>query len=173
MGSLRDGRSSGRPWVAVAGNASEVGQTGLNSGTTAATDAAASSARSTRAGDETHREPSVTGQAVREMPHQHRPLQDLVLKGRYPDRAGLAPVSFRNLHPSHWWRKIRSRLEALEKTAEVVRAPRKTRFRAVAGLTRTGLDPQDLFGRLPKRLISCHLFLLPRALLGARHVPQC
>ena len=34
--------------------------------------------------------------------HQYRSLQDLVLKGRYPDRAGLAPVSLRNLPSSHW-----------------------------------------------------------------------
>ena len=31
----------------------------------------------------------------------------------------------------------------------VTQTPRKTRFRAVAGLTRAGLDPQDLFGRFP------------------------
>ena len=49
--------------------------------------------------------------------------------------------------------------------------PRKTRFRAVANLTRAGFDPQDLFGRFPKRLISRHLFPLPRALLGARLAP--
>ena len=51
--------------------------------------------------------------------HQHRPLQDLVLKGRYPDRAGLAPVSLRNQHSSHWWRKVRPRLEALEEGPQV------------------------------------------------------
>ena len=56
--------------------------------------------------------------------------------------------------------------------AAVTRTPRKTRFRAVASLTRAGLDPQDLFGRFPKRrLISCHLFPLPRAFSAhARHL---
>ena len=62
-------------------------------------------------------------------------------------------------------------LRCLRFATAVTRAPRKTRFRAVASLTRAGLDPQDLFGRFPKRrLISCHLFPLPRALLGAHHV---
>jgi len=65
-------------------------------------------------------------------------------------------------------------LRCLRFATAVTRAPRKTRFRAVASLTRAGLDPQDLFGRFPKRrLISCHLFPLPRALLGARHPSQC
>ena len=56
--------------------------------------------------------------------------------------------------------------------AAVTRTPRKTRFRAVASPTRAGFDPLDLFGRFPKRLISRHLFPLPRALLGARHDSQ-
>jgi hypothetical protein len=64
-------------------------------------------------------------------------------------------------------------LRCLRFAAAVTRAPRKTRFRAVASLTRAGLDPQDLFGRFPKRLISRHPFPLPRALLGARHVHIC
>ena len=64
-------------------------------------------------------------------------------------------------------------LRCLRFATAVTRALRKTRFRAVASLTRAGLDPQDLFGRFPKRLISRHLFLLPRALLGARHVSHC
>ena len=59
-------------------------------------------------------------------------------------------------------------LRCLRFAAAVTRTPRKTRFRAVASLTRAGLDPQDLFGRFPKRLISRHLFPLPRASLGAR-----
>ena len=64
-------------------------------------------------------------------------------------------------------------LRCLRFAAAVTRAPRKTRFRAAATLTRTGLDPQDLFGRFPKRLISRHPFPLPRALLGARHLEHC
>ncbi len=40
-------------------------------------------------------------------------------------------------------------LRCLRFAAAVTRTPRKTRFRAVANLTRAGLDPQDLFGRFP------------------------
>jgi hypothetical protein len=61
-------------------------------------------------------------------------------------------------------------LRRLRFAPAATRTPRKTHFRAVASLTRAGLDPQDLFERSPKRLISRHLFPLPRALLGARHV---
>ena len=61
-------------------------------------------------------------------------------------------------------------LRCLRFAVTVTRSPRKTRFRAVASLTRAGLDPQDLFGRFPKRLISRHPFPLPRASLGARQV---
>ena len=52
--------------------------------------------------------------------HQHRPLQDLVLKARYPDRAGLAPIPLQNLHPAHWRREVPPRLEPLQKRPQVV-----------------------------------------------------
>jgi len=50
-------------------------------------------------------------------------------------------------------------LRCLRFAAAVTRAPRKTRFRAVASLTRTGLDPQDLFGKFPSD--SSHVISSP------------
>jgi hypothetical protein len=49
----------------------------------------------------------------------------------------------------------------------VTRAPRKTRFRAVATLTRTGFDPQDLFGKFPSD--SSHVISSPFPELRSAH----
>ena len=46
--------------------------------------------------------------------HHHRPLKHLVLEGRDPDRARLAPVALRNVHPPHRRRPVRPGLEAVE-----------------------------------------------------------
>ena len=60
-------------------------------------------------------------------------------------------------------------LRCLRFAVTVTLAPRKTRFRAVASLTRAGLDPQDLFGRFPNdsspfpELCSAHARHLSRS----------
>jgi hypothetical protein len=37
--------------------------------------------------------------------HEHGPLQDLVLEGRYPNRAG-AILLLWDVHPPHRWRSV-------------------------------------------------------------------
>ena len=49
----------------------------------------------------------------------------------------------------------------------VTQAPRKTRFRLVATLGRTGLDPQDLFGKFPSD--SSHVISSPFPELCSAH----
>jgi len=49
----------------------------------------------------------------------------------------------------------------------VTRAPRKTRFRLAANLGRTGLDPQDLFGKFPSD--SSHVISSPFPELCSAH----
>jgi hypothetical protein len=56
---------------------------------------------------------------------------------------------------------------AFRSAAAVTRTPRKTRFRAVANLTRAGLDPQDLFERFPSD--SSHAFSSPFPELCSAH----
>jgi hypothetical protein len=58
-------------------------------------------------------------------------------------------------------------LRCLRFATAVTRAPRKTRFRAVASLTRAGLDPQDLFGRFPSD--SSHVISSPFPELCSAH----
>jgi hypothetical protein len=58
-------------------------------------------------------------------------------------------------------------LRCLRFAAAVTRTPRKTRFRAVANLTRAGLDPQDLFERFPSD--SSHAFSSPFPELCSAH----
>jgi len=58
-------------------------------------------------------------------------------------------------------------LRCLRFAAAVTRTPRKTRFRAVASLTRAGLDPQDLFGRFPSD--SSHVIPSPFPELCSAH----
>ena len=52
--------------------------------------------------------------------HQDRPLQDLVLQRRYPDRARLAS-RFRQVYPAHRRRPIASRVESVEQALQVLR----------------------------------------------------
>src|SRR4051795_10488328 len=54
-------------------------------------------------------------------PHRDRPLQDFVLEGRHPDRPLLRPVTpFRNVGPTNWRRLVAARLEAVQKTLEIL-----------------------------------------------------
>ena len=52
--------------------------------------------------------------------HAHRPLEDLVLEGRYPDGPGLAPVAFGDVAATHRGGLVRARLEAVEQRPEVL-----------------------------------------------------
>jgi hypothetical protein len=58
-------------------------------------------------------------------------------------------------------------LRCLRFAVTVTRTPRKTRFRAVASLTRAGLDPQDLFGKFPSD--SSHVISSPFPELCSAH----
>ena len=58
-------------------------------------------------------------------------------------------------------------LRCLRFAVTVTQAPRKTRFRAVASLTRAGLDPQDLFGKFPSD--SSHVISSPFPELCSAH----
>ena len=58
-------------------------------------------------------------------------------------------------------------LRCLRFAASVTRSPRKTRFRAVASLTRAGLDPQDLYERFPSD--SSHVISSPFPELCSAH----
>ena len=58
-------------------------------------------------------------------------------------------------------------LRYLRFAAPVTQTPRKTRFRAVASLTRAGLDPQDLFGKFPSD--SSHVISSPFPELCSAH----
>jgi len=58
-------------------------------------------------------------------------------------------------------------LRCLRFAVTVTQAPRKTRFRAGASLTRAGLDPQDLFGKFPSD--SSHVIPSPFPELCSAH----
>jgi hypothetical protein len=58
-------------------------------------------------------------------------------------------------------------LRCLRFAVTVTQAPRKTRFRAVASLTRAGPDPQDLFGKFPSD--SSHVISSPFPELCSAH----
>ena len=68
------------------------------------------------------------------------------------------PDTFSGLHPG-----------CLRFAAAVTQTPRKTRFRLVANLGRTGFDPQDLFGKFPSD--SSHVVSSPFPELARRTPP--
>src|ERR1700730_8058279 len=51
--------------------------------------------------------------------HDDRPLEDLILKSRDTDRAGLWARSFQYVHPPHGWRSVRAGLGPVEKVCQL------------------------------------------------------
>jgi len=52
--------------------------------------------------------------------HDHCPLKDLVLKGRYPYRASGRAITLRNVHSLDGRRPVAARLDAIEQIPEVI-----------------------------------------------------
>jgi len=52
--------------------------------------------------------------------HRDRPLEELVLEGRDPDRPSLATVTFRDVDPLHGRRSVAARLQATQQRVQIL-----------------------------------------------------
>src|SRR5205814_4256456 len=64
--------------------------------------------------------------------HDHRPLKDLVLEGRHPDRASGRAITLREVRSLHGWRSVVARLGAIEQAPEILLQMLRVRVRRLS-----------------------------------------